>query len=346
MKNNNYIIKHRKVKLMNKLQYDSFYKFMVSAGLVLITIPLLGLYYLLCNGNKILITKSEYKLLSSSSAQYVEKRDDILLHILDKLPWILLLLICIGVICLVYGIKKWHNIQKEIDEQTKINTKEKKFNLEKMTNSEIKIKNISELKEQEKTKENSFDKKQLTQAIDIKNLCFEFLTKQHSVSYDIQQNVKLGNYSYYDIVAVSKIDNIDYIYEIKYWEHRPNNAIFYSVINRMEDMKEIYEKMTDRCCKPILLIITLKQYKEYVQNYCNKYMNNHSITCDIYIKTEDDLKKALLTNKISNALIHIVTILIIIHYYNLLNLPFIPTQSYRVVLKLYRKLHDLYVRTH
>ena len=33
---------------MDKLQYDSFYKFMVSAGVVLVAAPLVGLYYLLC----------------------------------------------------------------------------------------------------------------------------------------------------------------------------------------------------------------------------------------------------------------------------------------------------------
>ena len=101
---------------MDKLQYDSFYKFMVSAGVVLVAAPLVGLYYLLSNGNQILITQTEYESLSATSMQFVQQRDQTILHVLKALPWLLGGLILIGLVCLIYGGIKWHNIQKEIND--------------------------------------------------------------------------------------------------------------------------------------------------------------------------------------------------------------------------------------
>ena len=45
---------------MEKLQYDSFYKFLVSLGLVLIITPFIGVYYLLNYSNENLLTVNKY----------------------------------------------------------------------------------------------------------------------------------------------------------------------------------------------------------------------------------------------------------------------------------------------
>lgn len=109
---------------MDKLQYDSFYKFLVSAGVVLVAAPLFGLYYLLCNGNQILLSQADYEALSNTSMQFVQQRDKTIFYTLKALPWILVGLITVGLGCLIYGGIKWHNIQKELDEQTKLKTQE------------------------------------------------------------------------------------------------------------------------------------------------------------------------------------------------------------------------------
>lgn len=279
---------------MDKLQYDSFYKFMVSVGVVLIAAPLLGLYYLLCNGNQILITKAEFEALSSTSMIFVQQRDQTILYILKALPWILCILILIGLACLIYGGLKWHNIQKEIDEQTKLKTRAQKFNVEKMTASEIATKAIEEASDEQEEQvtvptEISLEKTRVLKGIEIENLCYTYIHKQHSRSYDIQQNVKLGNYGC-DIVAVSKIDKTDYIFEIKYWKGHPNTSLFYRVTERMESMKTTYENISQRGCKCILMIVTLEENKENMQACCNRYINDHPVSFDIRVNTEEDLK--------------------------------------------------------
>lgn len=51
---------------MDKLQYDSFYKFLVSLGMLLITLPVLAYLYIL-NTNYKLISQNDYDNLSEIS---------------------------------------------------------------------------------------------------------------------------------------------------------------------------------------------------------------------------------------------------------------------------------------
>lgn len=281
---------------MDKLQYDSFYKFMVSAGIVLIAAPLVGLYYLLCNGNQILISQIEYDALSSTSMQFLEQRDKTILFVLRALPWLLGALILVGIICLVYGGVKWHSIQKEIDTQTKLKTQEQKFNIKKLTASEIAVKVIDEVADEsesqnepsETTTNVMLGRHNVVKAIEIENLCYSYVRQQHSRAYDIQQNVKLNNYAC-DILAVSKIDKIDYLFEIKYWINIPNLALFHRVIARTDEMRASYESQSQRNCKAILMIVTVDGMKEKIKECYDQYSIRHSISTDIQIYTENDL---------------------------------------------------------
>lgn len=280
---------------MDKLQYDSFYKFMVSVGVILVAAPLVGLYYLLCNGNQILISQSEYGALSNTSMQFVQQRDQTILYVLKVLPWLLGGLIIVGLVCLIYGGIKWHSIQNEIDEQTRLKTKEQKFNLEKLSTEEIVVKAFDEVAD-EHEKESTFtsimpsEKYRIVKALEIENLCYSYICAKHSRSYAIQQNIKLENYAC-DILAVSKIDRIDYIFEIKYWTSIPTSpSLFDRVTKRLEDMKKTYETMSQRNCKCILMIVTLEEKKTRIQAYFDRHINKHSVSFDIRINTEDELK--------------------------------------------------------
>ena len=282
---------------MDKLQYDSFYKFMVSAGVVLVAAPLVGLYYLLCNGNQILISQIEYDALSATSMQFLEQRDKTILFVLRALPWLLGALIIIGLICLIYGGVKWHNIQKEIDTQTRLTTQEQKINLENLTASEIVAKVMGEVADENGSQENQsettnniiLERRNVAKALEIENLCFSYICRQHSRAYNIQQNVKLNNYAC-DILAVSKIDKIDYLFEIKYWTNIPPSALFNRVIIRTEEMKDSYESQSHRNCKSIIMIVTVDEMKESLQERLEHYTHRNSVSSDIRIYTEKDLK--------------------------------------------------------
>lgn len=267
---------------------------MVSAGIVLIAAPLGGLCYLLCNGNQILITQTEYETLSATSMQFARQRDQTILHVLKTLPWLLGVLILIGLVCLIYGGIKWQNIQKEIDEQTKLKTKEQRVNVDKMSASEIAEKVIDEVAhehvEQVTTPaEVSFEKAHIAKVMEIENLCYTYIRKQYSKNYDVQQNVKLDSCGC-DILAISKNNEMDYLFEIKYWIRYQSISLLHMIARRMKDMKTIYESKSQRDCKCTLMIVTLEETKEDIQNFCNGYINEHSLSFDIRVNTEEDLK--------------------------------------------------------
>ena len=263
---------------MNKLQYDSFYKFMVSIGVVLVAAPIVGLYYLLCNGNQILISQVEYDALSPTSMQFLQTRDNTILKVLHVLPWVLLALFLGGIACLIYGAIKWHRIQKYIDKQTKLKTQEQEYNFEKLTTAEVVTKVIDETASENENPSNQAIttcdyKERLVKAIEIENLCYSYLQKQHSIGYSVQPNVKVNNRAF-DIVAVSKVDKTDYIFEVKYWTKLPNIPMLTHVSKRLENMRFEYEQISSRNGKCILMIVTLEDLKEEVLQFCKKYVTN------------------------------------------------------------------------
>lgn len=62
---------------MDKLQYDSFYKFLVSLGMLLITLPVLAFLYVL-NMDCKLINQSDYDNLSQISIQRIQNNENLL----------------------------------------------------------------------------------------------------------------------------------------------------------------------------------------------------------------------------------------------------------------------------
>ena len=279
---------------MGNLQYDSFYKFMVSAGVVLVAAPLIGLHYLLCNGNQILLSQNEYNELSYSSMQFVQRRDQTILNVLRVLPWLLAGLIFIGLLCLIYGSIKWHNIQKEIDQQTKLKTQEQQIKVEKLSVTEVAEKVINEVADEQDNQpfndsNPSLEKSRVTKTLEVENLCYKFIYKKYSRSYNILQNIKIDKYAC-DILAVSMIDRIDYLYEIKYWKSCPSKTLMNCVVNNIEALRSAYETKSQRFSRSILMIVTLDETKSSFQEFFHHYVINQSMPFDFCVYTESELK--------------------------------------------------------
>lgn len=69
---------------MDKLQYDSLYKFFVSLGLVLIILPFATMVYLF-NVEPVLISQVEYDLLSGYSLSMIENRNSLYILVIGIL---------------------------------------------------------------------------------------------------------------------------------------------------------------------------------------------------------------------------------------------------------------------
>lgn len=286
---------------MEKLQYDSFYKFLVSLGLVLIIAPFIGVYYLLNYSNENLLTVNKYTELSQKSLGIIEKKENILNLFLTLAPYIFIFTTILGIFLLIYGIIKWKNLQKEIDEQTTIKTKVERTQLEKLTANEV----LQKIESEEEI--NTKDKKQIynriQDAIMAEGFCFEYLSNQLSKDYIVEQNVRIDN-SIFDMVALSKKNKSDLIYEIKYYRERPDLHKYKYILDRLEKSKEVYEKSMNKTCKATLLIIipssSYERITRYLKNYQNQFLNSN-IKIE-YLKiseiTENYINEAVSSRKI------------------------------------------------
>ncbi len=129
---------------MNKLQYDSFYKFIVSIGIILIGAPIVGMHFFFNGNYDVIISEKEYSELSSISLQLLEEKEKLISHIFPQLPAILLTSIVIGILCIIWGGLKWYKIQKTLDENIELDVKWKRFQFQKLSPEEIAEKAISE----------------------------------------------------------------------------------------------------------------------------------------------------------------------------------------------------------
>lgn len=206
---------------MEKLQYDSFYKFLISLGIILIAAPVIGIFSLIKISNQLLITNIEYSQLSAMSLQIIEKRNYFFDLFFTWMPFIFGILIFVGFILLIYGSYKWRTLQKEFDEQTTLNTKEKRLTIEKMTTTEVVEKAFEEAVE--KDTKLYHEKSSILQTIQTESLCFQYLKEKLPKYYEVQENVKAADTSF-DMIAISSYQDI--LYEVKFWRKTPDFTKF------------------------------------------------------------------------------------------------------------------------
>lgn len=271
--------------MMEKLQYDSFYKFLVSIGLILFVAPLFCLYYIVSGSYDILLSKNELNDLSSMSLDLINIKINSIKVIYHYLPYACALLVIIGLICIIIGCKKWYYIQKRLDELTELDLKEKQLNIQNMTPSEIISKVLKD--ETENSEENiqeltnySSTSSRIMKAFEIENAAYDYITRKFKHKYLVRQNVKIMNYEF-DIVASSIYDNIDLIYEIKYWRGAVSQASIFRTIKRLKDSINAYETHAERNCRCVLMIVSpsneiSKEIREQLEKI-NQLQNNSNI---------------------------------------------------------------------
>ena len=99
----------------------------------------------------------------------------------------------------------------------------------------------------------------------VEKLFYNYLCKKLHKSYDIQQNIRIGNMEY-DIVAVSKKNNIDLLYEIKAWNRPIASSLYNKTIKILQRSAINYEQTTHRNCRTKLIIVSQASYINEFKN--------------------------------------------------------------------------------
>ena len=226
---------------MDKLQYDSFYKFLVSLGMLLITLPVLAFLYVL-NMDCKLINQSDYDNLSQISIQRIQNNENLLDFTTTIMPVASIVLIVTGLTLIIIGCCKWYSIQKELDEQIKSDTITKKINATQLSSSESVEKAANEISAEQNASTNvSSDR--VVKYMQIEDKCYNYFSNKFSHRYLLKQNLRIGRFEY-DIIALSKRTKNDLIFEIKYWTVNTitNNRLEH-LISNVKSMRDNYKSI-------------------------------------------------------------------------------------------------------
>lgn len=258
---------------MDKLQYDSFYKFLVSLGMLLITLPVLAFLYVL-NMDCKLISQSDYDNLSPISIQRIQNNENLLDFTTTIMPAASIVLIVTGLTLIIIGCCKWYSIQKELDEQIKSDTITKKINATQLSSSESVEKAANEISAEQNASTNvSSDR--VVKYMQIEDKCYNYFSNKFFHRYLLKQNLRIGRFEY-DIIALSKRTKNDLIFEIKYWTVNTitNNRLEH-LISNVKSMCDNYKSITSHNCESVIVIVAPKEKIEKVKSACLNYFNNY-----------------------------------------------------------------------
>lgn len=285
---------------MDKLQYDSLYKFLVSLGIILIALPIAALVYLL-NSEPILISQTDFDALSEYSQQMIVHRDSITTYFIDIFPWFGGIFFCLGVLFLGYGIYKWASVQKNLDKKLDAEATMQTLSLMEMSAKEVDAKVEEEVSEE--TSADTVDEPppisedthlcQINRYKEIEDLCYSYFTTRYSKSYTFKQNIRMGKY-HYDFIGVSQNDNIDLLVEVKYWK------LPTYISGRLQDLSYRlfnagvnYETIAHRNFRILIVIVTTKeqlpQLERLVETHMRRSDNEFSNKIEVKCIAEEAL---------------------------------------------------------
>lgn len=256
---------------MDKLEYDSLHKFLVSLGVIFIALPFVVLYFFFSN-DVTLISQVDFDGLSLYSQNLLQQQSFLWKIVIIVLPIVCLVLFVAGVILLAIGIINWRKVQKNLDAVIEADRIRHELDNERMKNSEIFEKATEEVRENE-TQVNTTEHSAIIKHLDIEDRYFAKILNEWPVwkrrRYSFKRNIKIGKYEY-DGVAVSTMDNIDLIYEIKYWKQPRTIQMLRTSLERLYKAGANYETLKHRNFACVLAIVapevSISSMKRWVES--------------------------------------------------------------------------------
>lgn len=289
---------------MNKPEYGSLHKFLVSLGLILLALPLVLLYFF-TRTDFLLLTRAEYAKLSDFSLHQLQQYDALMSQLETLFPALCIVSLAGGIALLYKGIIGWAPVQDDLDRAIKADRLSRELKNKQMSSSEVLEKAVSEAEEAEEVNAPAQENAPLPppqpeaapsepepkaadtakaappepavpskrdassqsaasarstaaaarKYLEIEDRYFAFLRRSGALEhYRLERNIRLDRFSY-DAIAVSERDNIDIIYEVKYWRRMSSLASVQSVLQHLESAGVNYERLRRRNFRCVLVIV-------------------------------------------------------------------------------------------
>ena len=137
----------------------------------------------------------------------------------------------------------------------------------------------------------SLQHEKILKYMQIEDLCYAKAVREYSKKYHLKKNVRIGRYEY-DFIAVSKKDNVDILFEVKYWHQIPPTHITSSLAFQVLSAGQNYETETHRNFRSVIIIVVPQQHLDRMKNNLVKRIENSQVdwTAEIQYVAEEDLK--------------------------------------------------------
>lgn len=249
--------------MIDKFDYSDLYKFLVSAGIVLIGLALLLPWIYLKEPFDIMIEQQKILLLTPQAQEIVNSRQNLLIYCYPLIPWVSGILLISGFVSVIYGLLKWFSKQADIDKKDKLEAKKTEIEFRKMSDEEIKEKIEREYQKSlimERADGSSSTRLQFTkQYLSIEKFFIDKIKELFSSRYEIQQNVRFENYDF-DLLLTSKSEEIpDYIIEFEYLVNK-THLIQYNMdfTKQLTVTKEYKTKIKDNTISLLITVVSQK----------------------------------------------------------------------------------------
>ena len=279
---------------MDKISYESRYKFIVSIGVVLTILPFGVLYSIIALSKDIIISKRKINELNGISKYIIEKlENNFFILINNPLFYLFLFLIFLmGIVCIFKGLKDWKDVQNKENhkkdlENEKLELENKKLKDEFGLSSKEQFDKVEqEVKEEQEIIGEQSSTSLIKEYFNIEQRVATKIIKDFSKSHDVVYGFRLGKYEY-DIVAKGKgfLDK-DYFFEIKYLKNMINVAWYKKIIEKVNKQNENYQENTNR--KPYVKIVFVTEKNNYnqVKEFINRQQKINNLGADVVEKDE------------------------------------------------------------
>ncbi|HCE3705934.1 TPA: hypothetical protein NG682_004729 [Vibrio parahaemolyticus] len=242
-----------------KFEFGDLYKFIVSLGVVLITISIMVPWFFLKEPFDLFRPVNEINALSEVAKSVIEERQNTISLIVQLIPWFSLIGSIIGSILIYFGLKNWYSNQVHIDEQTRLDVEIKKQSLRDATKDEIEEKETAEYQELQVAENSSVDTYRVNsfrgQYSEVEELVYSKFLNTYQSKYEVSHNKMIAGVELDILLKGKHMLTKDYIVEVKYIRKGFNFGWLREAYLKNIYAKSVYSQMTNRLPNTLLLIV-------------------------------------------------------------------------------------------
>lgn len=288
---------------MTKLEYDSFYKFIVSLGVALISFAAIVSWLFLREPFDLLIDTTKLSELTPTAQKVIVYKQVIISKILHVVPWISLGFLVVGIVVILIGLYLWHDKQMVIDKQQVLTNEKIQAEIKSLNPSEVISSLATDVTEdivnsaEEKLPQKEIEEKvssSISRYLEIENIISSIIAEGFSSTHIALRNKRIGN-SEYDLILQSKGSvPFDYVIEIKYIRGVPSYAWLLSKVNEVMFSGRYYLSVTNKPSTSVLIIVAPYERAKILKRHARRIATNTNLSESsvlIEVISEDDLDK-------------------------------------------------------